>query len=234
MKVFAIGDLHLSASGEKPMDVFGPQWAGHAERIEQGWRRVVSDDDLVLLPGDLSWAMRLNDALPDLRRIEALPGEKFFINGNHDYWYSAPSKVRAALGPRMRLIRNDAQAFGGVGVCGVRGWAWPGHPDFKPGEDEKHWLRAVQRLALSLEALARLEWDVAVAMFHYPPLDATQASELCEMVRAAGVRWAVYGHLHAEALAGAFEGERDGVVYRCVSADRIGFQPAELFEHVGP
>jgi len=230
MRVFAIGDLHLSSCTEKPMDVFGPRWADHAARIERNWRRVVRSEDLVLLPGDLSWAMRLEEALPDLALIESLPGTKFFIRGNHDYWLSSPAKVRAALGPSMHLVRFDAHVFSGVGICGVRGWPWPGHPEYDPREDERHWLRAVARLRLSLDALSSLDWACAVAMFHYPPLDAECSSELCEMVRLAGVRHVVYGHLHGDGLAAAFDGERDGVAYRCVSADRIGFEPALLFQ----
>jgi len=230
MRVFAIGDLHLSSSGQKPMDVFGPEWANHAVRLEQNWRRLVGEGDLVLLPGDLSWAMKLQEAVPDLRLIESLPGVKFFLQGNHDFWFGSPSKVRRALGPSMRLVRFDAHVFGGVGVCGVRGWPWPGQPEYDPLVDEKHWLRTQERLRLSLDALARLQWDTAVAMFHYPPLDAERTSALCDMVRGAGVRWAVYAHLHGQAAANAFEGERDGVTYRCVSADRLGFEPLVLFE----
>ncbi len=231
MKVFAIADLHLSGSADKPMDLFGPEWTDHAERIQQNWRRRVSDDGLVLLPGDLSWAMRLEEALPDLRAIESLPGTKFFIRGNHDFWFNGPRKVRAVLGPTTHLVRFDAHVWRGVGICGVRGWTWPGHPEYDTERDAKYWRRALQRARLSLEALARLQWDVAVAMVHYPPLDAGRSSELCEMIRAAGVRHVAYGHLHGEAAACAFEGERDGVLYRCVSADAVGFEPALLFEH---
>ena len=229
MNVYAISDLHLSASGSHPMEVFGPEWEDHAGRIERNWRREVTDGDLVLLPGDLSWEMRLEDALPDLGFIERLPGTKYFIRGNHDYWFGGPSRVRAALGPSMHLVRFDAHVHQGVAVCGVRGWLWPGHPDYVPEQDEKHWKRALQRAELSLGALAGLDWDVAVAMFHYPPLDAAASSELCEMVRRAGVSRVVYGHVHGERAASAFEGERDGVEYRCVSADRVGFAPALLF-----
>jgi len=233
MKVFAIGDLHLSSSGEKPMDVFGPAWADHARKLEENWRLAVTEEDLVLLPGDLSWAMRLHDAVPDLQFIESLPGTKFFISGNHDYWFSGPAKVRAVLGPSTRLIRFDAAVHRGVGICGVRGWVWPGHPDYKPERDERHWQRAIARLELSVKALSRLTWEVAAAMFHFPPLDAGRTTELCNMIRDAGVRCAVYAHIHGEAAAAAFEGERDGVLYRCVSADRLGFKPLLLFEHPG-
>ena len=231
MKVFAIGDLHLSASGEKPMDVFGPEWEGHADRLEANWRATVGPEDLVLLCGDLSWAMTLQEARPDLAFIDALPGTKYFIRGNHDFWFSSPSKVRAALGPSMNLIRFDAAVERGVGICGVRGWTWPGHPAYVPEDDEKYWARAILRLEMSLDRLGELEWDVAVAMFHYPPRDADRTSELWEMLRPAGVRHCVYGHLHGPDAEGAFEGEQDGIAVACVSADRVEFRPALLFEH---
>jgi predicted phosphohydrolase len=229
MRVFAIGDLHLSATGEKPMDVFGPAWADHQSQIDAAWRGTVAADDLVLLCGDLSWAMRLPEARDDLAFIESLPGTKYFIQGNHDYWFSAPSKVRAALGPSTHLIRFDAAVYGGVGICGVRGWIAPGHPDYDPGQDERHWQRAAARFRLSLDALAMLEWEMAVAMFHYPPRGAEGDTELSAMIAQAGVGWCVYGHLHGEDAGRALEGEAGGVVYRCVSADHVGFRPLFLF-----
>jgi len=231
MKVFAIADLHLSRSGEKPMDIFGPDWRGHEDKIAENWREIVSDEDLVLIPGDLSWAMKLPQAMLDLRFIQSLPGEKVFIRGNHDYWFAGPAKVRAVLGPRVRLVRFDACVVGGVGICGVRGWLWPGHSEYNAKKDEKYWQRELKRLKLSLTALGKLKWDIAVAMFHYPPLDAEQSSEVCAMIREAGVRYAVYGHLHGQAIQGAFDGERDGVEWLCVSADKVNFAPALLLEH---
>ena len=114
-------------------------------------------------------------------------------------------------------------------MCGVRGWTWPSQPEYDQGRDEKHWRRAVLRLQTSLHALRSQTWDVAVAMFHYPPCSDVAQSELCRMVAEAGVSHCVYGHLHGESLAGAFEGERNGVHYRCVSADHVGFRPRLLF-----
>lgn len=228
MKVFAIADLHLPGAGSKPMDVFGPKWGNHAARIADNWRGLVSGEDLVLLPGDLSWAMRLQEARDDLALIESLPGMKVLIHGNHDYWCGSPGKVRAALGPTTRLIRFDALAVGDVAVCGVRAWLSPGHPDYDPETDARHWARARVRLRMSLEALAGIDHKVAIAMFHYPPIDACHTTVLCEMVREAGVSHVVYGHVHGEALADIFEGERDGVHYRCVSADHVGFAPVRV------
>jgi predicted phosphohydrolase len=231
MNVFALSDLHLSATGEKPMDIFGPQWTDHRERIEANWRRSVAADDLVLLCGDLSWAMRLPEARPDLDFIESLPGVKYFIRGNHDYWLSSPQRVRSALGPTMHLIRFDAAVHGGVGLCGVRGWVWPGHPDYQSDRDERLWHRELKRLALSLGALAGLDWDVAVAMLHYPPAAGTVRSEMVPMLQQAGVRYCIYGHVHGEALEEAFEGEEEGITYRCTSADHLDFCPTLLMEH---
>jgi predicted phosphohydrolase len=185
----------------------------------------------VLICGDLSWAMRLSEARPDLDFISSLPGSKYFIQGNHDYWLSSPARVREAVGQGMHLIRFDAAVCCGVGLCGVRGWVWPGHPDYQAGKDERIWRREVKRLALSLDALAALEWDVAVALFHYPPRGLSSETEMVPMIREAGVRHCVYGHLHGEGLGEAFEGEQDGIRYRCTSADHVGFRPVLLFEH---
>lgn len=230
MKVFAIGDLHLSTSGEKPMDVFGPEWEGHDEKIAANWRRHVGEDDIVLLPGDLSWAMRLEDARRDLEFIGKLPGTKYFIRGNHDYWYSSPSKVRRATADSMRLIRFDAAVHQGLAICGVRGWPWPGMTGYEPEDDEKYWKRAQHRLQLSLDSLSQLDWDEAIAMFHYPPLNHNHTSELCHMTAQAGISRVVYGHVHGTYAEDAFEGERDGVQYTCVSADKIGFSPLLICE----
>ncbi len=231
MKVFGIGDLHLSGSGEKPMDVFGPNWADHQGKIEANWCATVGPEDVVLLCGDLSWAMRLEEALTDLRFIESLPGTKYFIRGNHDYWYSSPAKVRAAIGPSMNLIRFDAAVHGRVAFCGVRGWVWPGHPDYDPEQDERHWRRTLIRFGLCLEALGGLEPDLTVAMFHYPPRGVEEPTELSRMVADAGIRHCVYGHLHGADANNAFEGEHDGVLWRCVSADHVDFRPALLLAH---
>ncbi len=233
MKVFAIADLHLSASGEKPMDVFGPEWRDHRGKIERNWGEAVAPDDVVLLCGDLSWAMTLDEARPDLDFIDSLPGEKYFIRGNHDYWYSRPGLVHAAVGASMHPVRYDAHVRGGVAVCGVRGWLWPSHPEYDPATDEKHWRRAVIRLGMSLESLRRLDWEVAVAMFHFPPCSPSGQTELCRMIADAGVSRAVYGHVHGADARNAFEGLMDGVEYRCVSADHVGFAPVLLLEQRG-
>jgi hypothetical protein len=231
MRVYAIGDLHLGRAVDKPMDVFGPEWAEHGKRIAENWRKTVAPEDLVLLPGDLSWAMNLEEARPDLDQIDSLPGQKYFIRGNHDYWCSSPGKVRAALGESLNLVRFDAAVHRGLGICGVRGWTMPSHPDFDPDTDLRYWQRERQRLDLSLAELERTDHGPVVAMFHYPPRGAGGDTLLSEPLAAAGVSWCVYGHLHgADAHANAFEGEASGVQYVCVSADYVEFRPRLICE----
>ena len=120
MQIYAIADLHLSLTSEKPMDVFGEAWRGHAEKLERNWRERVQADDLVLVPGDISWAMQLSAALPDLSFIGNLPGKKILLKGNHDYWWSAIGRVRSVLPAGMRAIQNDSIAEDGIGICGTR------------------------------------------------------------------------------------------------------------------
>lgn len=226
MRIYAIADLHLSLSTGKPMDVFGEAWRDHAGKLEQNWRSLIGEDDLVLIPGDISWAMRLSDALPDLAFIGRLPGKKILLKGNHDYWWSAIGRVRAALPPGMRALQNDAIAEGGVGICGTRGWLCPGASAFAE-TDEKIYRRELDRLRLSIAALP--EAHTRIAMLHFPPFcEKEGGSGFTELLEAAGVKTVLYGHLHGEANRTAFEGERNGVRYHCVAADKLDFRPKEI------
>ena len=150
MRVYAIGDLHLPGGDLKPMDVFGPQWENHFERISESWRASVSDEDLVLIPGDISWAMQLADAAADLRRIAQLPGTILILRGNHDYWWSSLTQLRCCLPERMHAVQNDAYDAGSLVVCGTRGWTIPGAG--ASAQDEKIYRREELRLRLSLDA----------------------------------------------------------------------------------
>lgn len=227
MPIYAIADLHLSLASDKPMDVFGEAWRGHMEKMERNWREVVSENDLVLVPGDISWAMQLSAALPDLSFIGRLPGRKILLKGNHDYWWSAIGRVRAALPDGMRALQNDSFVEQGVGICGSRGWLCPGSSNFTP-DDEKIYLRELDRLSLSLRSLPQVE--TKIAMLHFPPFsDKDRASGFTERLEDAGVQVAVYGHLHGEANRYAFEGEKNGVFYYCVAADKLDFTPKRIY-----
>lgn len=226
MHIYAIGDLHLSFSQEKPMDVFGESWRGHTERIERAWRDTVGAEDLVIIPGDISWAMQLSAALPDLSFIGRLPGTKLLLRGNHDYWWSSVTQVRASLAPGMYALQNDAFPFGDACICGTRGWACPGSAAFD-SQDQKIYERELQRLSLSLGKAE--PGKTLVVMTHYPPFsEKNRSSGFTELLEQAGCTLAVYGHLHGAAHKSAFEGEQNGVAYRCVAADYLQFTPKLL------
>ena len=230
MKVFAISDLHLSAVDNKPMDVFGTHWENHFERISADWVKHVTQEDTVLLPGDLSWAIQLEGALPDIHRVAALPGNKVLIRGNHDYWWSSISRVREALPEKMHAIQNDALRIGGVTFCGTRGWILP--CDSGDKDDERIYTRELGRLKMSLERAAMLSaGEDIVCMLHYPPLtDANQDTDVTKLIENYGVKQVVYGHLHGAALKGAFRGEHNGVTYHQASCDGTDFKLIPILE----
>jgi len=223
MRLFAIADPHLSRVDPKPMDIFGPGWEGHPEAFFAGWRSVVSDDDLVLLPGDLSWAMRLDDALTDLRDIAALPGRKVILRGNHDYWWPSISKLRRALPDGMYAIQNDAIAIDGVVIAGTRGWVCPGSHGFSP-EDERIYRREVERLRLSLEAARKLQGRYRVVMLHFPPTNSRlEPSAFTEAIADAAPDALVFGHVHGESE--AVLRSLGGIDVHFVAADALAFVP---------
>ena len=175
MRLFAIGDLHLPGGQEKPMDVFGDHWEGHFDRIAKDWRERVTDDDVVLIPGDTSWAMQLSDAVPDLQLIGGLPGRKLLIKGNHDYWWGGIGQVRRALPEGMMAIQHDVADLGDVVVTGTRGWAFPTEETLLSAEDERIFNRELIRLELALSAAQKAaEGRPVLLMLHYPPLYQTE------------------------------------------------------------
>ncbi len=227
MRIFAIGDLHLPGGDIKPMDVFGPHWENHFARIEADWRARVSDADVVLIPGDISWAMQLADALEDLRRIAALPGRKLILRGNHDYWWSSLTQLRACLPEGMHAVQNDAFDAGDVVFCGTRGWTLPQGGAAASAQDEKIFRREVLRLEMSLQAARRIAGERPLfAMMHYPPLlpeFARTGTPFARLLTAYGVRRCVYGHLHGPSVQRGFSGLYDGVQYDLVSCDALRF-----------
>ena len=231
MRLFAIGDLHLSGGGDKPMDVFGSQWDRHFFRISEAWRETVREEDTVLIPGDVSWAMQLENALPDLLEIAALPGKKILCKGNHEYWWSSISRLRAALPENMTALQYDAVDAGPCVICGTRGWNYPTEGNPLSAEDGKIFRRETQRLEMALDrAEAAGAGKPILVMMHFPPrmkddpdTPFTRILEARKRVKAV-----VYGHLHGDAFAAGFSGECRGIRYYPVSCDGIGFRPAEI------
>ena len=221
MAVFAIADLHLPAR-QKPMDVFGEHWKDHFQRIREDWLEKVAPDDLVLLPGDISWAMRLEEAVEDLNSIAGLPGTKLLLRGNHDYWWSSIGRVRRALGEGMFALQNDSVLIGGRLYAGSRGWTLPG-PECSD-EDRRIYARERLRLEMSLQDARRRDAQAPITvMMHYPPLtdDEPGFSDILERY---GISDCVYGHLHGAAIYGAVRGLRGSVRYHQVSCDGLGFK----------
>lgn len=230
MRLFAISDLHLPGGQEKPMDVFGEQWEGHAERIRLDWHAHVSEDDVVLIPGDLSWAMQFSDVLPDLRWVGEMPGRKILCKGNHDYWWGGIGQLRRALPQGMSAIQHDALDLGDAVVCGTRGWSYPTAETPLSAEDERIFSREMIRLELALQAAVKIAAGrPLVVMLHYPPLyQADRDTPFTRLIEKYPVQTVVYGHLHGHAIHAAFNGEWNGVRYQLVSCDALGFALTEL------
>ena len=227
MDIYAIGDLHLQGGADKPMNVFGPQWEGHFDRIRRDWRDKVRQDDVVLLPGDISWAMQTEDAMEDLRSIGELPGRKILLRGNHDYWWCGISRLRDLLPEGMYAVQNDAMRLEDTAFCGTRGWTLPG-PNCAP-EDEKIYRRELLRMEMSLDRAMKLGAARLVVLCHYPPLgEGAAETPLSALLEKYPVDDVVYGHLHGPSLRSAVNCVYRGIRYHCVSCDGLDFQLYQL------
>lgn len=230
MKVFAISDLHLSINSNKPMNIFGPVWENYLDKIEQSWNKLVSDDDVVLISGDTSWAMKLNDAIPDLNYISQFKGKKIILRGNHDYWWSSISGVRSVLKQNMFAIQNDAIKIGDTIFCGTRGWTVP-ETTHKTPDDEKIYNREVIRLGLSLQDAKRLQQnnEKIIVMMHYPPFNSKmEDNEFTNLIEQYGVKTVVYGHLHSYDKKQKLIVYKNDVKYYLTSCDLIGNELIEI------
>jgi predicted phosphohydrolase len=229
-RIFALADLHLSLSGAKPMDVFGEPWTEHVPRMARNWDSIVGAEDTVLLAGDLSWARNLSEAAPDLAWIGARPGRKLLLRGNHDGWWSSQSRIRAVLPAACETLQNNAVRIGDWIVVGARGWIAPDDPLARPS-DANVFRREIERLKLSLADAERSHASdlPRLAMTHFPPwLEGRQPTEVVGLLRQAGVRVCVYGHLHGADHRLAVQGERAGIRFHLVAADAVGFAPVEV------
>ncbi len=251
MKIWAIGDLHLSFGvPNKTMTIFGTDWDRHEERVEHNWRQLVGDDDLVLIPGDISWATYLDDALPDLEWIDRLPGKKAMIRGNHDYWWSSPTKIRKAIPPSIEVIQNNAILWNDIAIGGARLWDCP-EVHFKkeivytenpaissePRDEEKAqkeaakiYERELNRLELSLKALDPSA-KTRIVMTHFPPVSSkmewSRARDLLEQYK---VDIVVFGHLHNARKDLPLFGTQNNIRYLLTSADYIDCKPIQVMQ----
>ena len=231
-RIFAIGDLHLSLSVEnKSMDVFGPGWTNHVNRLREGWQDTVAEGDLVLVPGDISWGLRLEEAAADLDFIHGLKGTKMLLRGNHDYWWTGYGKVQSVLPPSIRAVQNNALVWNDVVVGGTRGWNTPADVDFSESKDRKIFEREKLRQELSLRAMDAQAGRLRVFMLHYPPFNEKGApTEFASLLAGRGMDHCVYGHLHGRSCLGGFEGSYEGTEYHLTSADHLRFVPKLIAE----
>lgn len=231
MNVYAISDLHLSTTTDKPMDVFGGNWEGHFEKIKSDWLAKVKDGDVVLIAGDISWAMKLCDARADLQAIATLPGRKVFIRGNHDYWWNGIGKVRAAAPDEsFTFLQTGAVKLGSYVIVGSRGWTSPGCPDYTE-QDNKLYLREAERFRLAFGEAERLrgEGDKTIAMIHYPPFNLKNGDTLfTQAFEGNGVEKVVFGHIHGAAYF-PLKTEKNGVEYILTSCDKTGFSLVRIY-----
>ena len=230
MNIYAIGDLHLSTNSDKPMDVFGGNWEGHFEKIKLDWLSKVKEDDVVLIPGDISWAMKLDDALEDLKLLAPLPGKKIFIRGNHDYWWNGITKLRdRAPDSSLIFVHTDAVRIDGYVIVGSRGWSCPGSPDFSE-QDQKLYHREAERFRLAFidGENKRQEGDKLIVMIHYPPFNFKREDSLfTQLFKEKKADKVVFGHLHGATYC-PFASVKDGVEYYLTSCDKTGFKLVKI------
>lgn len=228
MALYAIGDTHLSLGCDKPMDVFGGAWKGYVEKLREGFS-TIAEDDTVVLCGDLSWGMSLEGAAADFAFLNALPGQKWLLKGNHDYWWNTASKMEAFFAAngfhKLHILHNNCADYGQTALCGTRGWFFE---ENAAPHSEKVFKRELIRLEASLKAAGDRE---KLCFLHYPPLyQGYICQEILDLLERYGVRACYYGHLHGASHRLAREGRHGGVDYFLVAADYLGFCPKKIMD----
>lgn len=228
MALYAIGDTHLSLSVNKPMDVFGGGWEGYIEKLREGFSEV-REEDTVVLCGDLSWGMSLEDALCDFSFLNELPGQKWLLKGNHDYWWNTASKMKSFFEEngfnKLHILHNNCAFYGDVALCGTRGWFFE---ENAAPQSEKVFRREMMRLEASLKAAGDSE---KLCFLHYPPrYQGYLCQEIIDLLEKYQVKACYYGHLHGPSHRLAREGIYENVDYHLVAADYIGFKPKKILD----
>ncbi len=230
MKIYAISDLHISTNSNKPMDVFGGNWINYIEKIKNDWESKVSKEDIVLIGGDISWAMNVIDAEKDILTFSNLAGKKVLVKGNHDYWWNGIGKVRDMLPLGFYALQNDSIKFDNVIICGSRCWSVPGAPDFNE-QDRKIYLREAERLKLSLSSANKMreEGDKLIALVHYPPFNVKREDSLfTALFEEYKVDKVVYGHLHGKDVRADKLVIKNGIEYYLTSCDQVDNKLIEI------
>jgi uncharacterized protein len=243
MNIWAIGDLHLSFSTpNKQMDIFGTHWKNHAQKIKENWIKKIKKNDLILIPGDISWAMNLTEALVDLNWIDSLPGKKIILKGNHDYWWPSLKKLNENLPPSIEALQNNAININNVSIGGARLWDSKEYsfnnyietiPNTKSKEkqeidSEKIFLRDLQKLQNSLSQMDKTA-QIKIVMTHFPPIGADlKDSEVSKLLDTFNIDICIFAHLHSVKKENLYFGKKNNTKYFLVSADYINFDPVKL------
>lgn len=229
MSVFAIADLHLSLGEDKPMDVFSG-WDHYVERLSENWKQMIQPTDSVVIAGDISWGMSLDESAKDFEYLNALPGEKFLLKGNHDYWWSTRKKMEEFFSQHqfdtLHIVHNNAfEIEKQYAVCGTRGWFLDAEED----TEKKIVLREVGRLKTSIQE-AKTKNLEPIVFLHYPPVFGGEIiPEIWNVLLEEEVKNCFYGHIHGQGIHKAFEGEKEGVNLKLISCDALQFKPLKIF-----
>ena len=234
MALYTIADLHLSFSEDKPMNVFGDIWDNYEEKLKENWTNKIKENDLVVLPGDFSWSMQLENTYKDFEYLNNLPGKKILLKGNHDYWWGTITKMKNYVAENdfntITFLQNDSYEFENYIIAGTRGWV------LNDIENEKIINRELERLKLSLQDAAEKNVDGSkeiIVFMHYPPvtyqaLNSLEILRFVEIMKQYGVKRCYYGHLHSESIKTAYEGQTHGIEFKLVSADYLKFDPLKI------
>lgn len=226
--IYTIADLHLSFGTNKPMDIFSG-WTNYTERIRNNWQRLVEPDDTVVIAGDISWAMKLNDINKDFEYIQSLNGKKIILKGNHDYWWTTKSKMDKYIADSgfdsIRILHNNYYVVEDTAICGTRGWFYDAEKD----EDMLILKREVGRLKMSIEPAVSAGYK-PVVFLHYPPIyNGMECTEIMDVLREYEIEKCFYGHVHGgNAAKKAFIGEKDGISFKLTACDYVNFTPLSI------
>ena len=229
MALFVIADTHLSLSTGKTMSVFDG-WSDYESRLEKNWRAVVGDSDTVVIPGDVSWCMSMEEGIEDFRFLDSLPGRKILMKGNHDYWWSTKKKADEFFEKHelnsLNILHNNTYVEGNIAIAGSRGWFFDAESD----SDKKVLLREVGRIKKSIDEAKKTGLE-PVVFLHYPPLTLLQkCDEIYDLLVDENIKRCYYGHLHSYSHQSAFNGDSDGIKFTLISADYLGFCPVPVYE----
>ena len=228
MSLFALSDTHLSFAKDKPMDIFDEVWKNHPEKIRENWLKVIKEEDTVLLPGDISWAINYRELEPDMEFLLSLPGKKVISPGNHDYWWNSTQRL-SEMYREITFVKSSLYDYEGIAICAAKGWTCPNDSRYTP-QDEKLYRREVGRLKMALDEAVKKGYDRIMVMMHFPPTnDKKEESDFTRLIEEYGAEKVIYGHLHGNrSYDASYKGVVKGVEYTLVSCDYRGFIPFKI------